>query len=660
MVRALICVLCAFSGLTTAHAQLAGQAVLVLDSSRSPRTSFSTNERATFQQKVSNGAASSGRIYFTFIVADPQLKEVFRHAGNAVPGRVGNAASQLAGVQISSLYTVPGVYKLTARAILDAQVVDQELSFTVSSPNILLIYPPNGAQDVADKPLMFRWSSSGAAKYRITVGDNPSFFNSVYNANTEGNVNAISYPENPADARARLAAGTVYYWRIEGLDANDNVVAQSAVPFSFTVKSASLSRDIAVTGLEIIGKSGDNITFKVTVHNQGGTSESGLQLKFSIGGVPVAGSPVQMPLLSPSAVKTYNFTGQLPPDQGKSLAIGCVEFFDDNVANNCKTMQLTRTVEEAAGDASIFAARKLSNEEIWSAIQELLRDRGVDLTEYSIVGMDKDMTRAELEALLAALRSGQADVSVSGPAGGAADLPSFIPPPVSAGPPPDAPDDLPADKGEERIMTDKELWQALQPPLKGRGFDLTQFAVLGADRRLTASELQILLAAVKSGVAEILVSGPAAPDVMPVAAESAPPAAAPPPPAADEDRQWRGLAPALSKKTAHLKITSNKHWSKVWKRLGGKKTPKIDFAQYMVIGVVAGGEERSDRVEIVEVRKSLSGLRVLYRRVVHRRMLAPLGPQQAAARDLVPYHLRVIPKSGLKIRFEHVSETGGR
>ena len=158
----------------------------VLDASSVPRASFTNSERITFQQRVHNGVVSGGRITFTFTVLDPGGAQVFQIAGNSVPGSVGNAATQLAGFPIGKFYSGPGVYTLKAFASLDGQVIEQQNTFVVSSPNVLLLYPPNGAQNVADIPLTFSWSSSGGSSYRVTVGDNPSFYNAVFSQTTQG------------------------------------------------------------------------------------------------------------------------------------------------------------------------------------------------------------------------------------------------------------------------------------------------------------------------------------------------------------------------------------------------------------------------------------------------------------------------------------------
>ena len=193
---------------------LSGQGVAVLDTTLNSRPSFSNTERVVFQQRVFNGAASAGRIVFKFVVVSPAGGQVFEHVGNAVPGSVGSAASAVSGIPIAQFDRGPGVYTLKASALLDGQTLEQTATFTVSSPKILLLYPPNGAQGVADVPLSFRWSASGASRYRVTVGDNPSFYNSVFSQETIGGEDFLTYPDNPSDPRQRLGQGQPYYWKV--------------------------------------------------------------------------------------------------------------------------------------------------------------------------------------------------------------------------------------------------------------------------------------------------------------------------------------------------------------------------------------------------------------------------------------------------------------
>lgn len=388
----------------------------VLDVNGASRNTFTNNERITFQQRVFNGVASANRVSFTFIVLSPANAPVFQIAGNSVPGSVGNAATQLSGFPIAKFYSGPGTYTLQAQASLDGQVVTQQATFIVSSPNILLLYPPNGAQNVADVPLTFRWVSSGGSTYRVTVGDNPSFFNALFSQQTAGGETFLSYPLRPSDARMILSAGQIYYWKVEALDAVGQVVGISAAPNSFTVQTAALSRDMAVLDLSVLGgpDPSGNIPFKVTVKNQGGTAQANVPLRFSVGGLAAAGTPVSMSMLGPGETRDYSFSAPLPPGQAQSLGIACVDFSDDNLPNNCKTLMITQAA--ASGGTAGFGG-SLSGDQIWQAIQEVLRQQGMDLSDYNLVGMEGQLSPDDLKSLLASLRTGAADVSLSGPTG---------------------------------------------------------------------------------------------------------------------------------------------------------------------------------------------------------------------------------------------------
>ncbi len=602
---------------------LSAGGLFILDSAASPRTVFSSNERISFQQKVYNAAASPNNTVFFFKVLNPSSSEVFSHQGNAVPGSVGNAAASISGVPISGFFTGPGVYTVIGQASLDGQVISQQDTFTISSPNILLIYPPNGSRDLVDKPLTLRWSSSGAARYRVTVGDSPSFFNAPFSQETAGGEFFMIYPENPDDDRARLASGTVYYWKVEGLDASGNAVAQSAVPFSFSVESATLTRDLSVESLTITGQvDSDTVSFQVVVKNQGGTAEGNQQLKFSIGGIPTPGSPVSLPLMQPGEEKTYNFTGDLPADQGQSLSIACVDFFDDNVANNCKTLQISRqTVDDAAATGG-FIDRVLGADEIWEAIKQLLKDKGLDLSDFDLIGIDVDsMSQAELQELLDQLQSGQALFSITGP---------------------------PADSGPVALvaggLTPGEVWEKIKEALKSKGLDFSGFGLVGTERDLESEELDELTKQITNGQALIKISGPAD-EHGPIAVADVE--------ETDSD-EWTGKAPPMSEDVKTFEITRNRDWKKAWKRLDRQQSrPKIDFNKYMVVGVMAGSRDKAAQVEIADIRKFPDGLRVRFR-FLGRDLGRVEGGEKTRAR--APYHLRMIPKTKLDIVFKRIKK----
>ena len=567
--------LAALAGSPAAAGLLTGTGVSVLDNSGAARATFTNNERLRLQQRVNNASASSNFIRFAFTINDPSGAQVFRHQGNAAPGRVGNAATNVSGVPISKFYSTPGVYTLSATAELDGVILSQSAQFTVSSPNILLVYPPNGSQGLTDQPLIFRWNSSGAANYRLVIRSYTQGLKEVFNQKIGGQ-NFFSYNGSPLSA----GENEQYDWRIEGLDQNDNKIAQSDIPYTFTLASSDpLTRDLAVTGLEGLSKQGFTLRFKVSVENQGGTTESNIDLKFSLGGLPAPGSPVTLPLMQPAATRSYEFTVDFPSDQNQSLATACLSFFDDNVPNNCKTMQIQKPpVEGGGGDAIFDGGRKLSMDELWSAIESVLAERGMSFSDYGVVPGDPDMTAEDLAALLDALRRGLVEIEVTGPPTDDDGPPDYIPPPVFPGTP--APE---LDLGEEAVST--------------------------AD----------------------------------AAAEDA----------SQLGRDWRGNAPAMTAQLLKVVLREPRAFEKFWSRVSREKPPEINFKRYMLVGVMAGSRDRANGLDLVDVRETPRGLQVRYRLMVD--VTAKAGSERAS----VPFHMMLIPQSGIAVEFEKAAAQRG-
>mgnify|MGYP001567019970 FL=1 len=455
---------------------LTGLGASVLDQTGAQRATFSTNEKIGFIQIVNNGVFSANRIFFQFSVTAPNGNIVFRHVGNSVGGTVGNAASQVNGLAISGFVQGPGLYTLKALANLDGIPLEQTQTFTISSPNLLLIYPPNGAQNLTDNPLTFQWYSSGASTYRVTVGDNPSLYNALYVQVTGIGASSLTYPQNPSDPRERLSTGQTYWWKVEGLDVNGNIVATSQVPYNFSVSNTSLTRDMAVTALDVVGAidSGGNIPFNIVVKNQGNTTETNTPLRVTLGGLTAPNTPITVPQMSPGESLTFNVSAAIPVDMNEGLAIACLTIFDDTVSNNCKTLTVTRP---AALSSGTFAqdCGSVSGDQIWLAIRQVLRDQGLNLDDYNFTGMEGNLTCAELSALLDQLRQGQAQASLSGPP-----LTAPLPPPSSApiakveldkGAKP--PSDLQNSEEQPKTVVKEQTWSGVMRPLSKNALAVT-------------------------------------------------------------------------------------------------------------------------------------------------------------------------------------------
>jgi hypothetical protein len=449
--------------------QLSALGAAVLDSNGQQRTSFSDNERLTLQQKVFNGSASSQRIQFRFVLLGPASQEVFWHSGNSVPASAGSSASQVSGIPIQGFFAKAGSgnYKLRAEASLGGQTIVQEsLPFNISSSFIILTYPPNGSMNLNDNPLSFQWTSSGANRYRITVGREPSFYTNPYVAETAGQETSITYPQNPSDEKQRLVSGQIYYWKIEGLDPSGNAISRSDVPFLFSMASAPQARDLAVTVLEAGSAGPAGIPFKVGVSNQGGTLESNVQLRFSLGGIPGSGSPLVMLPLNSGDSRTYDFTAAIPPGQNDSLAVACIDIFDDNVQNNCKSLTVSRPASEGSG-LLVPPGTQLSCRQVWQAVKAMLKNNPAcgDVGDYEMTGGDcEGLTSEDLNALLASFSKGEGRCELTGPPQQAFQtapppiepVPVQTAPPVAAAPPP-AVSDLQEWSGQCLPLSEKAL-----------------------------------------------------------------------------------------------------------------------------------------------------------------------------------------------------------
>ncbi len=391
---------------------LTGQGAGVYDSAGGARQTFTTAEAITLRQSVSNAVTSLNPITFTFKIRNPAGAEVFTHSGNSAPGTAGTAQTQLAGIAISSFYSAPGNYTFVGTASLDAETVTQQAAFMISSPNITLIYPPYGARGLADKPLTFRWTASGATRYRVTVSDNAGLYNALHTAVNAGE-SSYSYPENPSEPRAQLVSDQVYHWKVEGLDASNNRISESSV-YNFSMKSqaSAQTRNVSISALALSAPVLDfekPINMKATLQNSGSATESNISVKLSIGGIAAQDSPKQVLTIAPGEKQELSFTAFMPQGQEQGLAVACADLFDDNMQDNCRTMLLSKTSGTPAAGGT---KKKLSYDEMF---QEILKRLGPDaakaLEGYTFESLScAGCSQEDLSAIISALISGEAEL----------------------------------------------------------------------------------------------------------------------------------------------------------------------------------------------------------------------------------------------------------
>jgi hypothetical protein len=391
--------------------KLSTAAAQVTDASGMPRSTFSSSERISMAIQVQNTAASASNIQFTFEVKDPSGNRRLYLTGNSAPGStVGTARSSLSGVTVGQFYSSPGQYQLTATAALDGETVQASATFSVFSPLITLTYPPNGARDLIDQPLVFRWVSSGASSYRVSVDRDGSFFKTLFTG--QSFTGFLAYPLNPTDELQRLSAGEIYHWKVEGLDAAGNVVAKSDVPFNFTVKPQSpqtSSRDLAILNIERVNEPAAGFSgawpMAVLVKNQGGKAEAGVPVSLYVDGAAVPTSPKRIDMIDAGQTLKVVFPIRPPEGEQSSLLNASIDMIDDNLQNNRFTMNLRPGEKEK---------NQLRPEQVWEVIKRSVSDPNLikELEGYAPVEIIGDgLSRSELEQVLRALKDGKARIT---------------------------------------------------------------------------------------------------------------------------------------------------------------------------------------------------------------------------------------------------------
>ncbi|OQA91436.1 MAG: Cna protein B-type domain protein [Elusimicrobia bacterium ADurb.Bin231] len=317
-----------------------------------PRKNFSNSEKINMHVKVRN-IQPGDRVEFKFEIYDPSGAKRFSHTGNSIPGTTGTGGSAVKNIPISNFFSTSGNYKL----VVFANTEVKDTYFSVFAPNLTLTYPPNAARDLTDKPLTFRWVASGASKYRIYVDDDAAFFNCLFKDETI--TTQYTYPTEPRDPRHQLSGGTVYYWKVEGLSPEGNVIATTLVPFNFTIKSVSVAQTARDIGITDISVARNNVV--ISIKNQGGKPETQIPITLYLNGKLQGTQTVN--IIVPGETKEVSFT---PNIFGSVIAMASIVFQDDYSKNNTasKQINITEPVKEKGkimGSIMTSEGRKIEN-----------------------------------------------------------------------------------------------------------------------------------------------------------------------------------------------------------------------------------------------------------------------------------------------------------
>jgi len=315
--------------------------VSVLDSLGNSRTVFSSNEKISMRIET-NCTSPVSRIYYRFYIYNPSGMQVFYHDGNSTEGNVGQGAATIRNIPVSSIYSSIGIYTFKGEVVVDGTVQDsRNITFSIYSPQITLTYPPNGVEDLVDRPVVFRWVSSGASRYRVYVDDERSFFNPIWQTDTTAT--SATYPLNPAEDRQKLSSGVVYYWKVEGYSSDGTLVAESPEPFSFSIKEEATSTSMRNAGFisiiyDISSTPPQDVKFILKVKNTGDQSISNLKVNLFVDGVLSANYIIPTLLAGQTQDVIIGTSGIF---KEAVLVTGVLDISDDNVKDNI----LTKTVE---------------------------------------------------------------------------------------------------------------------------------------------------------------------------------------------------------------------------------------------------------------------------------------------------------------------------
>ncbi|MFH1726764.1 MAG: hypothetical protein ABII00_19315, partial [Elusimicrobiota bacterium] len=183
---------------------------------------------------------------------------------------------------------------------------------------------------------------------------------------------------------------------------------------------------------------------------------------------------------------------------------------------------------------------EMDREELWEDIGKALKEQGLELDDYELEGLDRGLTREELEHLLAELRDGRVDVTFTGPEPGGPPPVYVLVPDVRPMPVPVVADALP----------EEEAWEEVREALKEQGLGFDEYEIADIEPPMTAGELEELLAELRKGNVEVALTTPepgSSPVIYPLAPGLPVAVAAPPEPPDEltEEEAWEGVKEVL-------------------------------------------------------------------------------------------------------------------
>jgi hypothetical protein len=142
---------------------------------------------------------------------------------------------------------------------------------------------------------------------------------------------------------------------------------------------------------------------------------------------------------------------------------------------------------------------------------------------------------------------------------------------------------------------------------------------------------------------------PVAPTPVPPPATPLPPSVVAPP-AAPEPQEWHGTDSAIIH-SGQVVVRTDRQWIRFWsEHRPHEPAPEIDFTRNMVIGIFAGPRPADAfSITITQIQTTARALIVDYREQV------PPPGTFAVGVSVSPYHLKVVPRTTLPVKFRQLS-----
>ncbi len=120
-------------------------------------------------------------------------------------------------------------------------------------------------------------------------------------------------------------------------------------------------------------------------------------------------------------------------------------------------------------------------------------------------------------------------------------------------------------------------------------------------------------------------------------------------------KTWTGASPPLTLKPLFFSIRNEEAWKRLWEKTSAKPVPRVNFAEDMIVGIVAGSDAESVALEDIRP-TTMSVLAVGYRLIPRARLS---DGKKSAPQRRAPFSFVAIARTESKVKFEMLKDAIG-